>query len=104
MTKSEMLKQWKEVSAVKSQFGKVLGERFPHACYTDPKLVTEVKNTLDGLTKKLSAVKDGTPEEKEKGEKPKKAAKKAAKGEDAEVKVGVKLGAKTTKKAAKANA
>lgn len=100
MTKSEMLKQWKEVSAVKSQFGKVLGERFPHACYTDPKLVTEVKNTLDGLTKKLSAVKDGTPEEKPKAEKPKK----AAKSEATEVKVGVKLGAKATKKAAKANA
>ena len=69
MTKSEMLKNWKETSAIKSEFGKVLGERFPHLCYTDTKLLAKVQKTLKDLTAELSQVKDGEAEKPVKAKK-----------------------------------
>ena len=69
MKKSEMMRNWKEVSGLKSEFTKALGDRFPHICYTDEKLLSEIKTTLTGLTKKISAVKDGKPEVEPKAEK-----------------------------------
>ena len=86
MKKSDMMKQWKEVSELKSEFTKALGDRFPHICYTDEKLLGEIKTTLTGLTKKISAVKDGTPEVEPKA--------KATKVGETAVKTGVKIGAK----------
>ena len=69
MTKSEMLKNWKETSAIKSEFGKVLGERFPHLCYTDTKLLAKVQKTLKDLTEELSKVKNGEAEKPVKAKK-----------------------------------
>ena len=62
MTKSEMLKNWKETSAIKSEFTKTLGERFPHLCYTDPKLLAKIQKTLTGLTEELKKVSNGEPD------------------------------------------
>ena len=96
MKKADMMKQWKEVSELKSEFTKALGDRFPHICYTDEKLLGEIKTTLTGLTKKISAVKDGKPEVEPKAENKSKAEPKATAtkvGETA-VKTGVKIGAK----------
>ena len=62
MTKSEMLKNWKETSAIKSEFTKTLGERFPHLCYTDPKLLAKIQKTLTGLTEELKKVANGEPD------------------------------------------
>ena len=62
MTKSEMLKNWKETSAIKSEFTKTLGERFPHLCYTDPKLLAKIQKTLTGLTEELKKVASGEPD------------------------------------------
>lgn len=62
MTKSEMLKNWKETSAIKSEFTKTLGERFPHMCYTDPKLLAKIQKTLTGLTEELKKVANGEPD------------------------------------------
>ena len=86
MKKADMMKQWKEVSELKSEFTKALGDRFPHICYTDEKLLSEIKTTLTGLTKKISAVKDGKPEVEPKA--------KATKVGETAVKTGVKIGAK----------
>ena len=94
MKKSEMMKQWKEVSGLKSEFTKALGERFPHICYTDEKLLGEIKTTLTGLTKKISAVKDGKPEVEPKAEKKTEPKAKATKVGETAVKTGVKIGAK----------
>ena len=62
MTKSEMLKNWKETSAIKSDFTKTLGERFPHLCYTDTKLLAKIQKTLTGLTEELKKVANGEPD------------------------------------------
>ena len=62
MTKAEMLKNWKETSAIKSEFTKTLGERFPHLCYTDPKLLAKIQKTLTGLTEELKKVANGEPD------------------------------------------
>ena len=86
MTKSEMLKNWKETSAIKSEFGKVLGERFPHLCYTDTKLLAKVQKTLKDLTAELSQVKDGEAEKPVKAKKEEKAP--AETKSEAETKVG----------------
>ena len=94
MKKSDMMKQWKEVSGLKSEFTKALGERFPHICYTDEKLLGEIKTTLTGLTKKISAVKDGKPEVEPKAEKKTEPKAKATKVGETAVKTGVKIGAK----------
>lgn len=94
MKKSDMMKQWKEVSGLKSEFTKALGERFPHICYTDEKLLGEIKTTLTGLTKKISAVKDGKPEVEPKAEKKTESKAKATKVGETAVKTGVKIGAK----------
>ena len=94
MKKSEMMKQWKEVSGLKSEFTKALGDRFPHICYTDEKLLGEIKTTLTGLTKKISAVKDGKPEVEPKAEKKTEPKAKATKVGETAVKTGVKIGAK----------
>ena len=64
-----MLKNWKETSAIKSEFGKVLGERFPHLCYTDTKLLAKVQKTLKDLTAELSQVKNGEAEKPVKAKK-----------------------------------
>ena len=95
MKKSDMMKQWKEVSGLKSEFTKALGDRFPHICYTDEKLLSEIKTTLTGLTKKISAVKDGKPEVEPKAEKKTEPKAKATKVGETAVKTGVKIGAKT---------
>ena len=94
MKKSDMMKQWKEVSGLKSEFTKALGDRFPHICYTDEKLLGEIKTTLTGLTKKISAVKDGKPEVEPKAEKKTEPKAKATKVGETAVKTGVKIGAK----------
>ena len=94
MKKSDMMKQWKEVSGLKSEFTKKLGERFPHICYTDEKLLGEIKTTLTGLTKKISAVKDGKPDVEPKAEKKAEPKAKATKVGETAVKTGVKIGAK----------
>ena len=94
MKKSEMMRNWKEVSGLKSEFTKALGERFPHICYTDEKLLGEIKTTLTGLTKKISAVKDGKPEVEPKAEKKTESKAKATKVGETAVKTGVKIGAK----------
>ena len=57
-----MLKNWKETSAIKSEFTKVLGERFPHLCYTDTKLLAKIQKTLTGLTEELKKVANGEPD------------------------------------------
>ena len=62
MTKSEMLKNWKETSAIKSDFTKTLGERFPHMCYTDTKLLAKIQKTLTSLTEELKKVANGEPD------------------------------------------
>ena len=62
MTKSEMLKNWKETSAIKSEFTKTLGERFPHMCYTDTKLLAKIQKTLTSLTEELKTVANGEPD------------------------------------------
>lgn len=92
MKKSEMMRNWKEVSSLKADFAKTLGDRFPHICYTDEKLLGEIKTALTGLTKKISAVKDGKPEVEPKAAKEPKA--KATKVGETAVKTGVKIGAK----------
>lgn len=94
MKKSEMMKNWKEVSSLKADFVKTLGDRFPHICYTDEKLLGEIKTTLTGLTKKISAVKDGKPEVEPKAEKKAEPKAKATKVGETAVKTGVKIGAK----------
>ena len=94
MKKADMMKQWKEVSGLKSEFTKALGDRFPHICYTDEKLLGEIKTTLTGLTKKISAVKDGKPEVEPKAEKKTEPKAKATKVGETAVKTGVKIGAK----------
>ena len=94
MKKSEMMRNWKEVSGLKSEFTKALGDRFPHICYTDEKLLGEIKTTLTGLTKKISAVKDGKPEVEPKAEKKTEPKAKATKVGETAVKTGVKIGAK----------
>ena len=94
MKKADMMKQWKEVSELKSEFTKALGDRFPHICYTDEKLLGEIKTTLTGLTKKISAVKDGKPEVEPKTEKKTEPKAKATKVGETAVKIGVKIGAK----------
>ena len=94
MKKADMMKQWKEVSELKSEFTKALGDRFPHICYTDEKLLGEIKTTLTGLTKKISAVKDGKPEVEPKTEKKTEPKAKATKVGETAVKTGVKIGAK----------
>ena len=94
MKKSEMMKNWKEVSSLKADFVKTLGDRFPHICYTDEKLLGEIKTTLTGLTKKISAVKDGKPEVEPKAEKKTEPKAKATKVGETAVKTGVKIGAK----------
>ena len=94
MKKSEMMKNWKEVSSLKADFVKALGNRFPHICYTDEKLLGEIKTTLTGLTKKISAVKDGKPEVEPKAEKKTELKAKATKVGETAVKTGVKIGAK----------
>ena len=92
MTKSEMLKNWKETSAIKSEFTKTLGERFPHLCYTDPKLLAKIQKTLTGLTEELKKVANGEPDKPVK-----------AKTEDAEpAKSEAKSEAKDTTKLAEA--
>ena len=85
MTKSEMLKNWKETSAIKSEFTKTLGERFPHLCYTDPKLLAKIQKTLTGLTEELKKVANGEPDKPAKSE-----AKDATKLAEAEVKTPAK--------------
>ena len=95
MKKSEMMKNWKEVSSLKADFVKTLGDRFPHICYTDEKLLGEIKTTLTSLTKKISAVKDGKPEVEPKAEKKTEPKAKATKVGETAVKTGVKIGAKT---------
>ena len=95
MKKADMMKQWKEVSGLKADFAKTLGDRFPHICYTDEKLLGEIKTTLTGLTKKISAVKDGKPEVEPKAEKKTEPKAKATKVGETAVKTGVKIGAKT---------
>ena len=94
MKKSEMMQNWKEVSGLKSEFTKALGDRFPHICYTDEKLLGEIKTTLTGLTKKISAIKDGKPEVEPKAEKKTEPKAKATKVGETAVKTGVKIGAK----------
>ena len=94
MKKSEMMRNWKEVSGLKADFAKALGERFQHICYTDEKLLGEIKTTLTGLTKKISAVKDGKPEVEPKAEKKTEPKAKATKVGETAVKTGVKIGAK----------
>ena len=94
MKKADMMKQWKEVSELKSEFTKALGDRFPHICYTDEKLLGEIKTTLTSLTKKISAVKDGKPEVEPKEEKKTAPKAKATKVGETAVKTGVKIGAK----------
>ena len=94
MKKSEMMKNWKEVSSLKADFVKTLGDRFPHICYTDEKLLGEIKTTLTGLTKKISAVLDGKPEIEPKAEKKTEPKAKATKVGETAVKTGVKIGAK----------
>ena len=94
MKKSEMMRNWKEVSGLKSEFTKALGERFTHICYTDEKLLGEIKTTLTGLTNKISAVKDGKPEVEPKAEKKTEPKAKATKVGETAVKTGVKIGAK----------
>ena len=94
MKKADMMKQWKEVSELKSEFTKALGDRFPHICYTDEKLLGEIKTTLTGLTKKISAVKDGKPEIEPQAEKTTEPKAKATKVGETAVKTGVKIGAK----------
>ena len=94
MKKSEMMQNWKEVSSLKADFVKTLGDRFPHICYTDEKLLGEIKTTLTGLTKKISAVKDGKPEVEPKAEKKTEPKAKATKVGETAVKTGVKIGAK----------
>lgn len=96
MKKADMMKQWKEVSGLKADFAKTLGDRFPHICYTDEKLLGEIKTTLTGLTKKISAVKDGKPEVEPNAVKAPKA--KATKVGETAVKTGVKVGAKVNAK------
>ena len=94
MKKSEMMQNWKEVSGLKCEFTKALGDRFPHICYTDEKLLSEIKTTLMSLTKKISAVKDGKPEVEPKAEKKTEPKAKATKVGETAVKTGVKIGAK----------
>ena len=94
MKKSEMMQNWKEVSSLKADFVKTLGDRFPHICYTDEKLLGEIKTPLTGLTKKISAVKDGKPEVEPKAEKKTEPKAKATKVGETAVKTGVKIGAK----------
>ena len=105
MTKSEMLKNWKETSAIKSEFGKVLGERFPHLCYTDTKLLAKVQKTLKDLTEELSKVKNGEAEKPVKAKKEEEAPAETkdeaeTKVGETEVKTGTKAKAKTEKVAA----
>ena len=92
MTKSEMLKNWKETSAIKSEFTKTLGERFPHLCYTDPKLLAKIQKTLTGLTEELKKVANGEPDKpvKAKKEEAEPEAKDATKLAEAEVKTPAK--------------
>ena len=96
MTKSEMLKSWKETSAIKSEFTKVLGERFPHLCYTDTKLLAKVQKTLSGLTEELKKVADGEPN------KPLKAKKEDAEPAEDDAKDATKLAEAEVKTPAKA--
>lgn len=96
MTKSEMLKNWKETSAIKSEFTKTLGERFPHLCYTDTKLLAKVQKTLTGLTEELKKVADGEPD------KPVKAKAEDAKPAEADAKDETKLAETEVKTPAKA--
>ena len=95
MTKSEMLKNWKETSAIKSEFTKTLGERFPHLCYTDTKLLAKIQKTLTGLTEELKKVANGEPDKPVKAktedtEPAKSEAKDATKLAEAEVKTPAK--------------
>ena len=95
MTKSEMLKNWKETSAIKSEFMKTLGECFPHLCYTDPKLLAKIQKTLTGLTEELKKVANGEPDKPvkakaEDAEPAKTEAKDATKLAEAEVKTPAK--------------
>ena len=95
MTKSEMLKNWKETSAIKSEFTKTLGERFPHLCYTDTKLLAKIQKTLTGLTEELKKVANGEPDKPvkaktEDAEPAKSEAKDATKLAEAEVKTPAK--------------
>ena len=96
MTKSEMLKNWKETSAIKSDFTKTLGERFPHLCYTDPKLLAKIQKTLTGLTEELKKVANGEPD------KPIKAKTEDAEPAKSETKDATKLGEAEVKTPAKA--
>ena len=57
-----MLQNWKETSAIKSEFTKTLGERFPHLCYTDTKLLAKIQKTLTDLTEELKKVANGEPD------------------------------------------
>ena len=81
-----MLKNWKETSVIKSEFGKVLGERFPHLCYTDTKLLAKVQKTLKDLTEELSQVKNGEAEKPVKAKKEEETP--AETKDEAETKVG----------------
>ena len=96
MTKSEMLKNWKETSAIKSDFTKTLGERFPHLCYTDTKLLAKIQKTLTGLTEELKKVANGEPD------KPVKAKKEDAEPVEADAKDATKLAEAEVKTPAKA--
>ena len=91
-----MLKNWKETSAIKSEFGKVLGERFPHLCYTDTKLLAKVQKTLKDLTEELKKVANGEPD------KPVKAKTEDAKPAKSEAKDTTKLAEAEVKTPAKA--
>ena len=90
-----MLKNWKETSAIKSEFTKVLGERFPHLCSPDTKLLAKIQKTLTDLTEELKKVANGEPDKPikaktEDAEPAKSKAKDATKLAEAEVKTPAK--------------
>lgn len=98
MTKSEMLANWKKTSALKANFSKILGERFPHLCYTDAKLLEKVNSTLESLAAELAKVKDGEADKPVKAKKEEaEVAEADTKVAETEVKVTEKAKAKTKK-------
>lgn len=69
MTKIEMLNEWKKASAIKQEFCKAFGERFPHMCYTSPELLKRVLGELESLIAELAKVADGEPDKAVKAKK-----------------------------------
>lgn len=80
MDKAEVMKEWKEVTALKKAFSEELGKKFPSLCTNELKLLAKVKAVLAGLAKELEAVVECKPEAKP--------------GSIKLVKTGVKIGAK----------